>query len=411
MTTTSAPAVTTPSDRPDQETIVTTHLSAPSIIGLPAPTGPHPIGRTRLELVDQSRREVYGGGTGAPRELVLWIWYPTEPDQSGPLAEYLPPAWSPIADQLGFDATGLHGHATVDAPIALGEAPYPVLVLSPSGFSPLLLTGLAEQLASTGYVVVGVNHTYETAVTAFADGRVAPMDPAALGGALGPQIGAADEAFRRRAEVCRYKAGDLSSAADHLSRLAPAASGLATEHLDLERIGAVGHSFGGNAALEWSRLDSRCRAAANLDGAIWTEVGTVALARPALQILAEHPEFELPAAAAVAAGIAPSAEWYEAERSIAFDGWRAVTEQATPGHTMQITGATHVSFMDVPFLPHDDSGPIGSMVAATSIDPMRMWRITSDLLAAFFDRHIRGAAAPLLDDPGTAYPEVRLGSP
>jgi hypothetical protein len=99
-----------------------------------------------------------------------------------------------------------------------------------------------------------------------------------------------------------------------------------------------------------------------------------------------------------------------AERSIAFAGWRTVAEHADPGSTMQIAGATHVSFMDLPFLPLRDAGPVSSMLAATSIDPARMWRITSDLLTAFFDRHLRGAPAAL-DEPGATHPEVSLGSP
>jgi predicted dienelactone hydrolase len=37
--------------------------------------------------------------------------------------------------------------------------------------------------------------------------------------------------------------------------------------------GGFGHSFGGNAALQWCRDDPRCLAAANLDEALWTEVG------------------------------------------------------------------------------------------------------------------------------------------
>jgi len=55
------------------------------------------------------------------------------------------------------------------------------------------------------------------------------------------------------------------------------------------------------------------------------------------------------------------------------------------------------------------------MLAATRIDPRRMWRITSDLLLAFFARHIGGPQAGidpgLLDDPTATYPETSLGAP
>src|SRR5215471_5167329 len=233
----------------------------------------------------------------------------------------LPEPWAPSGQLLGLDAAGLLSHAVEDSAVADEQPSYPVLVLSPSGFPPLLLAATAEELASHGYVVAGVNHTYETAVTVFADGRVVPMNPAAVAGVLGPQTGPYQERFRQRAAVCDYKAADLASVADHLEQLNADAAGLLAGRLDLGRLGGFGHSFGGNAALQWCRNDGRCRAAANLDGALWTEVGRVGLDRPALQLLAEHQEFALSGAAAVTAGMATDAAAYDTEKAIAFDGW------------------------------------------------------------------------------------------
>ena len=48
-------------------------------------------------------------------------------------------------------------------------------------------------------------------------------------------------------------------------------------------------------------------------GALWTEVGRVGLDRPALQLLAGHPEFALSAADAVAAGMATDAAAYDTD--------------------------------------------------------------------------------------------------
>ena len=302
-----------------------------------------------------------------------------------------------------------HGHPspTSWASTSTGSTPTPSPTLRPptgaalcsssrrAGSHPSSSASIAEELASHGYVVVGVNHTYETAVTVFSDGRVAAMNPAALGGALGPQIGPHEAAFRRRAEVCNYKAADLRFVADHLSRLGPNRAGLTGGHLDLTSVGAFGHSFGGNAALEWCRADERCRASANLDGAIWTEVGTVGLPRPALQILADHPEFALTGADAVAAGIVTDPAWHDAERMLARDGWRNVDRLASPGHTARIAGSTHMSFMDIPFLAVQPGSPVAGMLAATSIRPERMWRLTSDLLLAFFAEHLDGFSDPV----------------
>jgi hypothetical protein len=102
--------------------------------------------------------------------------------------------------------------------------------------------------------------------------------------------------------------------ADQLEQLPADAAGLLAGRLDLDRLGGFGRSFGGNAAQEWCRNDRRCRAAANLDGALWTEVGRVGLDRPVLQVLAEHPQLAPSGAEAVAAGLATDAAAYETRR-------------------------------------------------------------------------------------------------
>ena len=104
--------------------------------------------------------------------------------------------------------------------------------------------------------------------------------------------------------------------------------------------------------------------------------------------------------------MAPSTDWFVAEKAITFDGWRTVHDRARPGYTIRISGATHLSFMDVPFLPQQDGAAVASMLAATTIGPERMWRITSDAVLAFFAKHLEGAERGLLDDPDPACPEI-----
>jgi predicted dienelactone hydrolase len=380
--------------------------------GLPAPTGHHRVGRASFELVDPDRAEIYSSNTQDRRELVIWTWYPAAPGPDAERAAYLPEPWASSGQLFGLDAAGLLSHAVADAPLADERSSYPVLVQSQSGFPPLLLAATAEELASHGYVVVvGVNHTYETPVTVFADGRVVAVNPDAQAGVLGPQTGPYQERFRQRAAVCDYKAADLASVADRLAQLPADVAELLGGRLDLDRLGAFGHSFGGNAALQWCRNDRRCRAAANLDGALWTEVGRAGLDRPVLQLLAEHPEFALSGAEAVAAGAATDAAAYDTEKAISLDGWRTVHRHGRPGYTMQVQGATHVSFMDVALLPLPAEGPVRAMLARTSIEPRRMWRIICDLLLAFFAKHLDQAAAPILEGPSGDYPELSFRAP
>jgi predicted dienelactone hydrolase len=381
--------------------------------GLPAPTGRYQVGRRSFDWVDHDRAERFSADPQDRRELVVWVWYPAAHGPDAERAAYLPEAWAPTGQFLGLDAAGLLSHAVADAAVAGDQPSFPLLVMSPSGFPPLMLAATAEDLASHGWVVVGVNHTYETAVTAFADGRVVPVNPDAIAGALGPQTGPYQERFRQREAVCNGKTADLASVADQLGRLAVDGSDPLAERLDLGRLGAFGHSFGGNAALEWCRQDPRCLAAANLDGALWTDVGRVGLERPALQILANHPEFAMSGADAVAAGMATDATAFDAEKAATFDGWRTVHQAGRPAYTVEVEGSTHLSFMDVPLLPLRGGSPAAAMLAATNIEPQRMWRITCDLLLAFFATHLQpaGTPPPLLTRPTEAYPELSFGSP
>jgi hypothetical protein len=315
------------------------------------------------------------------RSLVTWIWYPRSGSAAESAAAYLPAAWQPNAEMLGIRTDGLDSHSVDGAPVADDRAGYAVVLLSPSGFPPLLMSATAEELASHGFVVVGVNHTYEPAVSVFPDGRVAPVNPAATAGALGRQTGDHRDVFARRAEVCRYKAADLAFLADRLADLG--ADDPLAGRLDLSRLAAAGHSFGGAAALQWCRDDPRCAAAVNLDGALWPEVGRLGLARPVLQVLAPHHEFDLDPEDAVKAGMAPDPAWCIAERAVTRDGWSTIARTGRPADSVQVTGATHLSFMDIPFLPLAPGSLAGPMLAATTIEPATMQAVVNTLVVAF----------------------------
>ena len=156
---------------------------------LPAPTGTHPIGRISTECVDRDRVDPYAPDPFTPAASGAVDLVPGRPELSGAPADFLPRPWTPIADQLGVDVNG-----STPTPSPTPRRPTGAALCSSSrraGSHPSSSASIAEELASHGYVVVGVNHTFETAVTVFSDGRVATMNPAALGGALGPQIGPA----------------------------------------------------------------------------------------------------------------------------------------------------------------------------------------------------------------------------
>jgi Platelet-activating factor acetylhydrolase, isoform II len=147
-------------------------------LSLPEPTGPCPVGTTSTHLTDTARPDPWAAGVSV-RELMVSVWYPAAPSD-GPRARYMTPAES----ELQLTSRGITGvppdalstvrtNAVLDATPAGRQRLLPLVVLSPGFTNPRgVLTGLAEDLASHGYVVAGIDHTYESFATAFPDGRV-----------------------------------------------------------------------------------------------------------------------------------------------------------------------------------------------------------------------------------------------
>ncbi|KJY27621.1 collagen alpha-5(VI) chain, partial [Streptomyces sp. NRRL S-444] len=75
-----------------------------------------------------------------------------------------------------------HTHATFDAPVAGGGERFPVVLFSPGlGGVRTQNTAWAEELAGHGYVVVGLDHPYDSAGVVLTEGRTIRTKVSATG--------------------------------------------------------------------------------------------------------------------------------------------------------------------------------------------------------------------------------------
>ncbi|MEM9049358.1 MAG: dienelactone hydrolase [Pseudomonadota bacterium] len=124
-----------------------------------ATTGPYPIGVRRLTLSNPDQVDILKVTEAAiplyDRPLTVEIWYPAAAD--GPATPY-----QGVLLRDGRTEVTLHGRAQRDAAPLQGTA-WPVIILS-HGYpgNRFLMSHLAENLATKGYVVASIDHTDST---------------------------------------------------------------------------------------------------------------------------------------------------------------------------------------------------------------------------------------------------------
>src|SRR5579872_3765429 len=127
------------------------------VFELPVPTGPYKVGTQTRHLIDRSRIDPFLDHPESPRELMIQIWYPADQASRGEFAPYREKS---ITTFRSAHFALVRTHSILGAPLARGVT-YPVLLYTPS-WSGIRTecTCQVEELASHGYVVVGIDHPY-----------------------------------------------------------------------------------------------------------------------------------------------------------------------------------------------------------------------------------------------------------
>ncbi|MFI1828642.1 alpha/beta hydrolase family protein [Streptomyces sp. NPDC020412] len=360
---------------------MTSHRAHPGSLVLPPPGGPHRVGTQALALVDQARVDPWC----APhrRRLMAQLWYPAAAgaEDVSPVARYLTAAtaehvlhmWAEEGEVFGPELrdalAGTRVHAREGAPPA--DGPRPLVLLSPGlGEYRAGLSALAEELASRGFVVAGVDHPSDAAAVEFPDGHLVPHRE--------PEFQDDGSASDLEARYLATRVADLRFVLDQL--LAP--DGAWCELLDSARIGVAGHSLGGAAAAELARLDSRATAVAVLDGSLFGRVLSTGLHQPVLLCGLTPPD---PADPDVLAG------WDQL--------WPRLRG---PRRHVTVDGAGHMSATDFDALAQplglrspDDPDDVFSF---GTLPPGRGIALVRTALTAFFAEHLMG-----LPSSGTAH--------
>ena len=366
-------------------------------VTLPAPTGSFAVGRDVYDWVDAEGSDPVAPAPGIRRELLVWIWYPAD-GKSGALDDYIPskvlvPAGRddlPLLFRLlTADASKVRGHSLRDAAVAPGS--FPVAVLRAGGSSDVAnYSALAEDLASHGYVVVGLDAPYRTRRVVFPDGRVIDRTPE-----NNPELVFGDALERRGDRLLDAWTADVGFVLDRLQQLnANPPSGKFAGRLDMTRVGLFGHSFGGATAADFCSRDSRCKAGIDIDGALHGSVLRTGIQRPFLFLLSGNGDFSSGA----------ENRKIMAEIQSVYDRLPAESRLR-----VVIRGANHFTFSDDGALRKSALfRGVLRLFGRLSLGGRRQVIVTAYCIRSFFDAYLKPTHAlpPALST--AAYPEIQI---
>jgi predicted dienelactone hydrolase len=343
-------------------------LANTTFAAVPAPMGTDPVGTRVLHLVDSMREDPYLTN-GSRRELAVRFWYPASLTQNCEPAGYASPAvWKRFAELAGVRPFPVATNSCWNAPMT---GVHPVVVFTP-GYTAAFTdyTFLLEDLASRGYVVASIAHTYETTAVELRDGRVANS---VVGSHLGGPVRSDD---RSLSSALYVRLQDLSFVVNELARVNAQPDSPFAGHLDMSSVAVAGHSLGGLTAFLALQFEPRFRAGIVLDGYV----------PESLVMATKTPVFLL------TAGLNP---WDASD-------CRLWSNLKGPRLRVNLPGAEHVSLSDWVWLTRN-------AVETGALGPEKTMAATRDYVATFLDTYLHGKPPnALLAAPSVAYPDAAV---
>lgn len=377
---------------------------------------PYAVGTASFRMTDESREEIFTEDPGDVRNLLVTAWYPADVEKGSPVEQYWDRegvtgrAYSIDSgmglfwySHLNLVKTNSHPDATVSS----SKSSYPVILYSPSFYGMNTEnTMLCEDLASYGYIVFAINHSYETILSLYPDGEAVPgyldhvdelydayadredqlyeaYDTAETIDQkinLVNQILSVDDQFTF---LLKTRTEDAMFVMDEIERFDDG-KGPFHGRIDTKRAGIIGWSFGGATAVEACMADERFRAGVNIDG--W----------PYGELFASEATIEQPF---MTLRDEPVDEMDEIVNDLIYE------KMGTAGYSLMIEGAEHMNFWDFPLFfdvyKHIEYwGPI---------DAERLLSIHDTFTVSFFDKYLKGDNSDLQEDLPD-YPEVTMRS-
>ena len=347
------------------------------------PTGEYQVGTQVIHMVDNDRSAWYGQESNNPREIMVRIWYPAQPQEGDLKAPYVyneKLIGDMVSEGFGIpkylmqNLSNINGNSWSEAqPV---NEKFPVIIFS-HGIGGLKTrnTTQMEEMASHGYVVFSCDHAYDAGVSIFPGERII------LGKTAIPDDLTKEEKWNMRRAQLDYRAADIQFMLDEMAQ-GNFLSVALKNSLDLEHIGVFGHSFGGGASVVVAATDERIDACFGLDAwflPVPSNVLNSDLKKPFIHL--------------------GQVRWKEEDNYLKLDTLAA--NNSALSLRLDVQGATHYDFTDF-----SQFSKLTKRYGSGEIAPPRIRKITNSVVREFFDQYLKNGPALVVETYEKLYPEV-----
>lgn len=312
----------------------------------PIITGNYGVATKSFTLTDQARNEDFTEEANDKRKVTIQFWYPSEESEQGQ-----------ISDGTKFPLV-IFSHG------AFG--------LRSSNYSTF------QELASNGYVVCSIDHTYHAFMTQQEDGKAVITDMDFMNDAMKASNGelSSEEIYELEKEWMELRTGDMAFVFDYIKNsFAKNDKDGIFDRIDLDHVGLFGHSLGGATAAQIGRECKDIDAIIVLDG---TMLGEISGFENGKELINDTP-YPKPLLNFY------SESHYSGEFSDNLYPNRVAQENAVDAYQVVIKDTEHMNFTDLPIV----SPFLANLLGTGTVDPKECTETINKIILEFFDHYLK----------------------
>ena len=242
-----------------------------NLSNLPNPNGIYSVGTIEFDWLNKGYKNLFNDKIDDKRRMMVQFWYPgifdeaREPSlysNNPKVIEALSKEYK-ISPVLLKNSLEIKTNSFYDLDPLPNEKNYPLIIFSHGkGGYKGQNTVQCEELASHGYIVASIDHSYDALITVFSDGSIAPYvsdNPKKVGGEIESDRITNNKLMSRVSDV-RYLLDKIWNDNNYHPIFSL---------IDTSNVGMFGHSFGVATTVLSAQTDTRIKVIAGLDG--WFE--------------------------------------------------------------------------------------------------------------------------------------------